>query len=130
MLLAMVYVNHGEALEWDLFHLWHKDINDEDMTVRRLWNFFSRLNNDSETLRDINGVPWEGRQWSVDTFMLATVIDALAAVDWHLVAAFSKNAPKPPKPHPRPIMQKKAPAKKNWPGKTIVVPKENINGKH
>jgi hypothetical protein len=124
MLLAVVYVNHGEALEWDLFDIWGLDINDESITVRRLWNFFSRLKNDSETLRDIGEVPWEGRQWSSDTFMLANIVDSLQAVDWHLVAAHSKNTPKPPKPFPRPQTAKKTPAKKNWPGKTIVVPKE------
>jgi hypothetical protein len=128
MHLAMVYSDYGEALEWDLFRFWGKDINDEDLTVRRLWNFYSRLGSESETLRDIAGIPWEGRQWSTDTFMLATIVDALSAVDWHIVAAFSKNAPKTPKPYPRPQTQRKTPAKKNWPGKTIVVPKENVNG--
>lgn len=128
MLLAMVYVNYGEALEYDMFHLWGKDINDEDVTVRRLWNFFNRLPDHSETLADIAGIEREARNWSNELHMLANAVDALQAVDWHIVAAFSKNKPAPPKPLKRPALKKKNNTAKLWPGKTIVVPKEKTDG--
>lgn len=118
----MVYVNHGEALEWDMFHLWGYDINNPDLTVRRLWNFFDRLPTDSETISDIAEVPREARNWNGQMWMLANVIDALQAVDWHLVAAFSKHKPQPPKPFQRPQHKKPVRKKNVWPGKTIVVP--------
>lgn len=121
MLLANVYVNHGEALEYDLFKIWGQDINHPLITVRRLRNFFERLPVDSETLNDIAEVPREGRAWSVDTWMLANVIDAIAHLDWVTVAVNSKHAPRPPKPFTRPAMKKIVKSKKAmWPGKTIV----------
>ncbi len=123
MLLAMVYNNHGEALEWDMFQIWGYDINNPDLTVRRLWNFYSRLPNDSETLADIVGVTREARNWDGKMHMLANIVDALQAVDWHLVAAFSKNKPKPPKPFKRPKVVRET-TKTVWPGKTVVTPKE------
>jgi hypothetical protein len=121
MALADAYVNHGEALEWDLFHLWGVDINDPRMTIRRLRNFFFRLPVDSETVNDIAEVPREARAWNVDTWMLANVVDALAHLDWVTIAAHSKHAPRPPKPFPRPTIKKVVKSKKTiWPGRTIV----------
>lgn len=110
-----------------MFHLWGLDINDPSVTVRRLWAFFSRLPSDSQTINDINEVPRMTREWNVNTWMLANVIDALQAVDWHIIAANSKRTPKPPKPFPRPETKKRIVSKKMWPGKTIV-DKGKING--
>ena len=119
----MVYLDYGEALEWDLFKFWGYDINNPELTPRRLWNFVSRLPRDSETLNDIGGIQREARDWSGEMYMLANVIDGLQAVDWHIIAAHSKNKPKPPKPFKRPKAIQ-TPKKAMWPGKTIAVPKE------
>lgn len=77
-----------------------------------------------QTKFDMEETSPEARHWSVDTYMLANVIDAIQASDWHFIAANSKHAPKPPKPFPRPDSQKKKVNKTNktnmWPGKTIV----------
>lgn len=121
MLLAKVYLDHGEALEWDMFHYWHKDINDESITIRRLWNFFNRLPLDSITKQDIAEIPEEARVWNTNTYMLANIVDGINMLGWYTIAANTKNKPRPPKPYPRPKTQKEAPKKKAiWPGKTIV----------
>ncbi len=121
MVLADVYVKHGEALEYDLLHLWNMDINDPRMTIRRLRNFFDRLPLDSETLNDIAEVPREARIWDVNTWMLANIIDGLQSVSWHIIATNSRNKPRPPKPYPRPeTSKKKVKTKAKWPGKTII----------
>lgn len=75
-----------------------------------------------QTKYDMAETPPEARYWSVDTYMLANVIDAIQAMDWHFIAANSKHTPKPPKPFPRPDSQKKVNKTKTnmWPGKTIV----------
>src|ERR1044072_145681 len=131
MLLADAYVNHGEALEYDLFHLWGMDINDPRMTVRRLRNFFFRLPIDSETVNDMAEVPREARAWNVNTWMLANVVDGLQSVSWPIIAANSKRAPKPPKAYPRPAIKKIVKTKKNiWPGRTIIVDKGVRRGEH
>lgn len=104
-----------------MFHLWGVDINDPRVTVRRLWNFFSRLPVSSETVNDIAEVPREARYWDANTWMLANVYDAVAHLDWVTITAHSKHAKKPPKPFPRPETKKIVKTKKNiWPGRTIV----------
>lgn len=103
-----------------MFHLWGLDINDESVTIRRLWNFFDRLPINSETLCDIGELSREQRTWSPEMYMIANVIDCIQALDWHFVAANSKNKPKPPKPYPRPEGVQRKTTKKLWPGKTIV----------
>lgn len=121
MLLADIYVNHGEALEWDLFHLWGMDINDPRMTVRRLRNFFQRLPSNSETIADIQNLTREAREWSPEMWMLANIFDGITHLDWVTIAANSKHAPRPPKLFPRPELKKVVKTKKNiWPGKTII----------
>lgn len=121
MFLADVYVNHSEALEWDLFHYWNMDINDPRLTVRRLRNFVFRLPSTSEVMNDIREVPREAREWSPELWMLANVYDAIVHLDWVTVASNSKHAPRPPKPFPRPELKKVVKSKKAmWPGKTIV----------
>lgn len=104
-----------------MFRLWGLDINDPRVTIRRLWNFFSRLPPDSETANDIHEVPREARAWNVNTWMLANIIDAVTHLDWVTIAANSKHAPRPPKPFYRPSTKKVIKSKKAmWPGKTIV----------
>lgn len=98
-----------------MFHLWGVDIN--TVTLRRLMSFVNLLPPTSRTVSAYNGITPEAQAWDVNTYMLAHVIDALGAVDWHLVAANSKHAPPKPKPFPRPNLKKK---KVLWPGKTIV----------
>lgn len=122
MVLADAYVNHGEALEYDLFHLWNLDINHPTMTVRRLRNFFFRLPYSSETLNDIAEIPREARTWDVNTWMLANIFDGIQFLDWHIICANSRNKPRPPKTYPRPEIKKKInkPAKAKWLGRTIV----------
>lgn len=121
MLLADVYVNHGEALEWDLFHYWNMDINDPRMTVRRLRNFFERLPSTSETISDIKDLPREAREWSNEMWMLANIFDGISHLDWVTIVANSKHAPRPPKTFPRPELKKVPKTKKTmWPGKTII----------
>lgn len=122
MALAEVYLNHSEALEWDLFRYWGMDILDPRLTIRRLRNFVDRLPVDSETLNDIAEIPRPARAWDVNTWMLANLGDILQAVDWHLIAANSKRPPAPPKPLSRPDTKKVTKTKKKqaWPGKTIV----------
>lgn len=128
MYVAEVYVSHGEALEWDLFHYWGVDINDPRLTVRRLRNFVTRLPVDSEVLNDMANIPREARTWDKNTYMLANIFDAVAHLDWVTIASNSKHAPKPPKPFPRPELKKRVVTKKNiWPGKTIV-DKGRMNG--
>ena len=105
MLLADVYVNHGEALEWDLFHYWNMDINDPRMTVRRLRNFFERLPSTSETISDIKDLPREAREWSNEMWMLANIFDGISHLDWVTIVANSKHAPRPPKTFPRPELK-------------------------
>lgn len=84
-------------------------------------NLYFRLPIDCETNYDISETPREARAWNLNTYMLANVIDAVQAMDWHLIAANSKHPPKPPKPFKRPELKKKAPKGKGyWPGKTIV----------
>lgn len=102
-----------------MFHLWHLDINDESVTVRRLWNFFNRLPSTSETIADIQDLSREARTWSPEMYLLANIIDCLQAVDWHVIASASKRPPRPPKPFPRPSTTRVT-KKKLWPGKTIV----------
>lgn len=121
MILADVYVNHGEALEYDLFHLWNMDINDPRMTVRRLRNFFFRLPYKSETMMDIAEIQKEARVWDPNTYMLANIYDAITHLDWVTVSVNSKHAQRPPKVYPRPELKKIVKTKRNmWPGKTIV----------
>lgn len=121
MLLADVYVNHGEALEWDLFHYWNMDINDPKMTVRRLRNFVDRLPSTSETISDIKQLTREAREWSPEMWMLANIFDGITHLDWVTIAANSKRAPKPPTLFPRPELKKVVKSKKAmWPGKTII----------
>jgi hypothetical protein len=124
MVLAKIYLDYGEGLEWDMFHYWHMDINDESLTLRRLWNFFQRLPHDSETKQDFAGVQREAREWNVNTWMLANIADILMAIDWHTISAYSKQTPPKPKAIPRPTMFQREKKKAVWPGKTIVVPKE------
>lgn len=119
MILAYVYTNYGEALEADFLQIWGVDIN--ECSLRRMRNLYFRLPASCQTNWDITETPEEARLWGMDTYMLANVIDAIQAMDWHLIAANSKRPPKPPKPFPRPETKKKAPKpKKYWPGKTIV----------
>lgn len=122
MLLADVYVTHGEALEWDLFFYWNVDINDPRMTIRRLRNFFFRLPSTSETYSDMKELTREAREWPPELWMLANVYDAIAHLDWITIAANSRHGVgKPPKPFPRPELKKIVKSKKAmWPGKTIV----------
>lgn len=75
-------------------------------------------------MQDIAGIEREARNWSPELWMLANVVDSLQAVDWHIIAANSKNKPAPPKPFPRPSLKKKE-KKALWPGKTIYTPKES-----
>lgn len=76
---------------------------------------------DSQTMLDIAGVPAEARLWDTNTWMLANIIDSIKELDWHTVAAYSKNKPRPPKPFYRPkVKTERAVAKKVWPGKTII----------
>lgn len=115
----MVYLDHGEALEADLFRVYGVDIN--ECSVRRMLNLYSRLSFDSETSYDMNNVPSEARTWGVDTYMLANVIDMLRVVDWRLIAVNSKRPPSPPKPIKRPKMSEVKKTSRNfWKGKTIV----------
>lgn len=129
MYVADIYVNHGEALEWDLLKYWGMDINDPRLTIRRLRNFISRLPIDSEVVNDRDKIPREARVWNINTYMLANIFDAIAHLDWVTVSANSKRVQKPPKPFPRPdIKPKRVVTKKNiWPGKTIV-DKGRMNG--
>lgn len=121
MYLADVYVNHGEALEWDLFKIWGMDINDPRMTIRRLRNFFERLPSSSETISDIHDVTRESREWSPEMWMLANIFDGINHLDWVTIASNSRQAPKPPKNFPRPEVKKVVKTKKTmWPGKTII----------
>lgn len=114
-----MYENYGEALEADFFAIYHVDIN--ECSLRRMRNLYFRLPNTCETKYDIAETPRESRVWDIDTYMLANVIDAIQAMDWHLIAANTKHPPKPPKPFPRPELKKKeAKPKGFWPGKTIV----------
>lgn len=104
-----------------MFHLWGIDINDESITLRRLWNFFDRLPVTSETLSDIGEITREERTWNPEMYMLANIIDSVQALDWHFVAANSKNTPKPPERIKRPEGKTRQVTKKKlWPGKTIV----------
>ena len=121
MFLADVYINHGEALEWDLFHLWGVDINGPRMTIRRLRNFVDRLPSTSETISDIKQLTREAREWSPEMWMLANIFDGINHLDWVTIASNSKHAPKPPSLFPRPELKKVPKNKKTmWPGKTII----------
>lgn len=102
-----------------MFHLWNLDINDESITVRRLWSFYNRLPYTSETMGEMAGLTREEKVWSPDMYLLANMIDCIQALDWHFIAANSKSKPRPPKPYPRP-QGKRTTTKKLWPGKTIV----------
>lgn len=104
-----------------MFHLWGMDINDENLTIRRLWNFFNRLPHTSQTLSDIADMSNEERIWSPEMYMLANVVDAVQALDWHFIAANSRSTPRPPKRIDRPVGKTRNVTKKKvWPGKTIV----------
>lgn len=103
-----------------MFHLWGLDINDESITIRRLWNFFNRLPVTSETISELGGLSREEKNWSPDMYLLANVIDCIQALDWHFIAANSRNKPRPPKPYPRPQGNRQVTKKKLWPGKTIL----------
>lgn len=116
MSFAMVYIDHGEALEADFFRFYGLDIN--TCSVRRMMNLFSRLPYNSEVHYDMAEVPRESRVWDINTYMLANVVDMLGVVDWRLVAVNSKRPPRKPKPIERPKLKK--PKKKAWLGKTIV----------
>lgn len=97
------------------------DINDDSLSVRRLRNFVDRLPDNSELVREVAKLGQEARDWDTNTYMLANILDILMALDWHTIAAHSKNKPSPPKPFPRP--KPKVPQVKSkpvWPGKTIV----------
>ena len=97
------------------------DINDPRLSIRRLRNFVDRLPDNSELVREVAKLGPEARDWDSNTYMLANLLDVMMALDWHTVAAHSKNKPKPPKPFPRPkpkeTVRKQKPV---WPGKTIV----------
>jgi hypothetical protein len=121
MALASVYVEHGEALEADLLHFYNQDVN--KVSLRRMRNLFFRLPYNSDVHFEINETPAEARIWTPDTYMLANLIDIMNAVDWHIIAANSKNPPRPPKPFKRPETTKTSKLEKPkgyWPGKTII----------
>lgn len=120
MTLAYIYVNHGEALEADFFRFYGGlDIN--TCSIRRMRNLYQRLPTGCETNYDAAETPREARMWDMNTYMLANIIDAVQAMDWHLIAANSKRPPKPPKPFKRPELKKKEVKPRGvWPGKTIV----------
>lgn len=119
MTLAWVYVTHGEALEADLLSIWGVDIN--ECSLRRMRNLFERLPSTSEVHYDIEEVPRESRAWNINTYMMANLVDAIQAMDWHLIAINSKRPPRPPKPINRPKLKKEPEKPKGyWPGRTII----------
>lgn len=84
-------------------------------------NLYERLPYNSEVYYDIEEVPQDARHWDINTYVLTNIADILNALDWHFVAANSKNTPRPPKPLPRPKLKKVEKKPKGyWPGKTIV----------
>lgn len=92
-------------------------------------NLFERLPYDSEVIAEAGELTAEYRRWNIDTYMLANVIDGLNYVAWVVAASNSKHPPKRPKPMKRPEQTKKSavPAKKRWPGRTMVVPKKKVS---
>lgn len=84
-------------------------------------NLYFRLPPQSHTNWEIADVPEEARLWDINTYMLANLIDAIMALDWHFISANSRRAPRPPKPFDRPKTKKVEKKKKGfWPGKTIM----------
>lgn len=120
MILATVVNDYTEALEWDLFHYWNMDILDERLTIRRLRNFWDRLPLESETKQDLAGIERDARLWDKNTWMLANILDGVNSTTYAIIAANSKNKPRPPKPYERPELIKKKKTKPLYLGKTIV----------
>ena len=120
MQLASVYSEHGESLERDLFFYYGVDIN--ECSTRRLRVLYEGLPYDSRTYQEIGDMPDEARLWTVDTYMQANIIDALAWIQWSIAASNSKHPPRKPKPIDRPKLTRKPPVKKKWVGKTVYVP--------
>ncbi|NEA37795.1 hypothetical protein [Streptomyces sp. SID11385] len=99
---------HAEALEADLlrhFGLdlldWHRDERSR-LSSRRLALLIRHLPRDSATVRATEG---EAAEWSVTDYLLAAVVDHLAAANWMFSLVNSdgeSEQPDMPEPVPRP----------------------------
>jgi len=72
------------------------DVLDPAVTLRRIWLLLRRLPPGAWPDAD------EATSWSVEAYLLANVLDAVADLTWVTVAANSKHKPQRPKPIPRP----------------------------
>lgn len=75
-------------------------VDPQEATLRRVWVLLTRLPLGA----------WQKEQgaasWTQESYLLASVIDAVNQLAWVTVAANSKTKPKPPKPVPRPGQRK------------------------
>ena len=83
------------------------NVDPQQATLRRTWSLLQRMPQ-GEWHKD-NGPG----SWSNESYLLASVIDAVNQNTWVTVAANSKRRPKQPKPIPRPGQQKAKP-KMKW----------------
>ncbi|MFJ8231748.1 hypothetical protein ACIQ9E_17590 [Streptomyces sp. NPDC094448] len=74
---------------------WHRG----ELSSRRLTALVKHLPADSAVSREING---EVAEWSVTDYLLAAVVDHLAAANWMYVCVNSEDPPAQPEPVPRP----------------------------
>lgn len=72
------------------------DTLDPRLTLRRMWVLLRRLPAGSWPDPD------EAASWSIESHLLAAVVDRLGELAWLTAAVNSKKQPKKPKPIPRP----------------------------
>lgn len=94
--------DHGDAVEYDLFHELGVDLLDlgtEGLTFGRLGRLIARLPRESWTSREVGG---EQTRWGEQEHLLATAIDVLSHLTYLTRAAHFKGRVDPPKPLLRP----------------------------
>lgn len=105
--LAGLIDEHGECILSDLKAYYGVDLLDvlipeSGLTPLRVLAYIRNLPVGSATLAAIRGGE-QFRDWDVQTYMLANIVDVINHNTYAFVAANSKKKPKPPKPVDRPV---------------------------
>jgi len=101
--LAAFVAEHGEALEYDLMRMTRYTLDDLGgaLPERALLAFVRHLPLESATVAETDA----RGGWSITQHLLATLIEAVEALDWHFMCSRVKSGhskPEKPRPIPRP----------------------------
>lgn len=99
-------MRHSEEIEADLARYYPRDKDQLSewysgrLSLRRLWVLVHGLPRDSSVYERVNGV--EESNWSPVVEGLASVVDAVREMDYHLSAGLGAKGLTPPRRVPRP----------------------------